>query len=89
MKVMMACPAAWLKDHEAAPQLGNADVGDVVDVDDRLAAKLRDEGYVQYVVSALTADNVDQVAAAEGIDLSEAKTVPEKKAVIKAAAKEG
>jgi hypothetical protein len=78
MKITLACSGAWIE----LPQLGDA--GDTVDVDVELGARLIREGYAH-----MKGDEVEQVAAAEGIDLSDAKTVAEKKAAVKAAHKEG
>lgn len=79
MKIKLACPSAWFE----MPELGDA--GEIVDVDDELGQRLIREGKAQADVSHLTAATVDQVAAAEGVDLAGAHTVAEKKAVIKAA----
>jgi hypothetical protein len=84
MKITLACSGAWIE----LPQLGDA--GDTVDVDVELGARLIREGYARSAdVAHMKGDEVEQVAAAEGIDLSDAKTVAEKKAAVKAAHKEG
>lgn len=86
MKITLACPSAWFE----RPELGDA--GATVDVDDNDGAQLIRQGYARGVdVAQLTGADVDQVAAAEGVDLSGAHTVAEKKAAVKAArgSKEG
>jgi hypothetical protein len=82
MKIKFACPPAWFERPDLS---GLGDVGETVEVDDELAMRLVQEGYAQVVVSAITAATVDKVAAVEGVDLSDAHTVAEKKAAIKAA----
>ena len=83
MKVKLACPGAWIE----RPELG--DVGETVDVDSEDGARLIREGYAQAAdVSHLSGADIDQVAAAEGVDLSGATTVAEKMAAVKAARKE-
>jgi hypothetical protein len=86
MKITLACPSEWFE----RPGLGDA--GETVDVDGTLGDQLVREGYARGVdVAQLSGADVDQVAAAEGVDLSGAHTVAEKKAAVKAAreSKEG
>jgi hypothetical protein len=82
MKIKLACPSAWFEQ----PDLGDA--GATVDVDDDLGMRLLREGYAQADAAHLTGATVDQVAALQGVDLSGANTVAEKKAAVKAAQKE-
>jgi hypothetical protein len=84
MKITLACPGAWFE----RPELGDA--GATVDVDPEDAARLCEEGKARPAdVAHMTGDDIARVAAIEGIDLSDAKTVAEKKAAVKAAHKEG
>lgn len=82
MKIKLACPSAWFE------QPGLGDAGETVDVADEVALRLVREGYAQADASHLTGATVDQVAALQGVDLSGANTVAEKKAAVKAAQKE-
>jgi hypothetical protein len=80
MKIKLACPSAWFE----RPELGD-NAGATVDVDDQLGMQLIREGYAQADAAHLTGSTVDQVAALEGVDVSGANTVAEKKAAVKAA----
>jgi hypothetical protein len=85
MKITLACPSAWFE----RPELGDAGEPSMSMT---IGAQLIREGYARGVdVAQLSGADVDRVAAAEGVDLSGAHTVAEKKAAVKAAreSKEG
>lgn len=91
MKVTLAWPADHTDYLVAAGVTGDAD--ETVDIDDNLAARLIADGRARTPdsVGNMSGDQIVQVAAAEGVDLSEVSTVADKRSAVKAAraAKEG
>jgi hypothetical protein len=80
MHVTLACPSSWYdKDY--------GDIDQTVDLPDDVAQRLLAEGYARLPdnVASLPVAEVEQVAAVEGVDLSDARTAAEKKAAVKAA----
>lgn len=88
MKITLAASTAWL---EMAGVTYPADAGvsgeadETVDVDDTVAQRLLGEGLARLPDNPSTHSELDAAAAAEGIDLSGARTVADKSERVRAA----
>lgn len=82
---------AWPADHtEYLVDAGiTGDAGDTVEVPDPIGSRLIGDGRARRPEAAkLRGDEIDAVAASEGVDLSGAKTVTDKRERLDAARKE-
>jgi hypothetical protein len=88
LKITLAWPASFTEYLVDAGITGEPD--ETIDVPDELGLRLLQDGRGRLPdVEKLSGADVEQAAAVEGVDLSDAHTVADKKAAVKAARKEG